>query len=195
MHKIDEAKRGAFRALRIGTDPWVTPVTPECLQDVGLLSALTRWRGENMEGFPSVFTPTVERTRTWLRDRILDKPGRCLFLIYSDTRPIGQVGVSIVDYETVEISDVIRGEVAEPGTMQAALHSLRQWLYRAGTTYTQLRVFTDRFHAIRLYDQLDFRPTILIPLARTETSQGKYAWTDADGRRPERYFLLMRHAG
>src|SRR4051794_30228292 len=76
----------------------VRSVTARDLADDDLLDRLGHWRAEHMASYPTQFTVTRERTRTWMRDVILGNPGRLMLLVIdADGLVVGHLGFDKAD--------------------------------------------------------------------------------------------------
>lgn len=94
---------------------------------------LTEWRRREMRWFSSRFTPTVERTRSWLHDVVLPNADRILFMIEAgDGEPIGHIGLANINFMSAEaeLDNMIRGVAgAIPGVMALAERALVLWAF------------------------------------------------------------------
>lgn len=178
---------------------YLLPVCELHTHDEPLLRELTRWRDENAFAYPTQFKPTLESTRNWLRQRLLDVPDRILFLVTDRTgRPLGHLGYAscLNDTGTMEIDNVVRGvKEAGPGLFAAAMTAALEWARTMfGPEEIDLRVFEDNDHAVTFYRKLGFRNDTLIPLRREE-KPGMISYVPAGpGQRSERNFLRMVYA-
>jgi hypothetical protein len=119
----DQQKR---KILAINTARWVpevnvrdpsgsivgslTPINTASLDDLPLMESITRWRMENAAAFASQFSPTVDRTRDWLRDTVLPADDRVLFLIRHGDMPIGHIGFRDLTEDAFQGDNLVRGE-------------------------------------------------------------------------------------
>src|SRR5512132_4373107 len=79
LRAYDEA---VARSLRIGDGyGYLIPVGELHADDEYLIGLLTAWRDRNQAVFPTRFPTSIERTRRWLRDRVLDADDRIMFLL------------------------------------------------------------------------------------------------------------------
>jgi len=150
---------------------YLLPVGELHADDGFLIDLLTRWRGENSFAFPTRFPVSPERTKRWVRERLLDVDDRLLFLVLArHGTVVGHLGIAgaLRGDERVEIDNVVRGEKeAEPGTMSAAMQALLSWIEeRFGPREIFLRVLASNRHAIAFYERLQFEVTDSIPLRR-----------------------------
>jgi RimJ/RimL family protein N-acetyltransferase len=132
---------------------------------------LTRWRTERGEWFLTQFTPTVERTRHWLRNIVLPDVQRKLCAVAAaDGSIVGTIGALHLDQPTVEIDNILRGERrGHRDLMFRALTSFITWLldvHRANAI--NLFVMSTNDRAIALYRRLGFADVRRYVLDRTE---------------------------
>jgi perosamine synthetase len=175
-------------------------LVPLCEAHVGnaeLIETLSRWREANADAFPSRFTVTTAGTSRWLRDGVLNNPGRLTFLVFDKFgKPIGHMGLANADNpdRSVEIDNVVRGEIArQPGLMGSALEALLSWTDEMLLpAEISLRVFKDNDHAIKFYDHHGFVPSEEIPLKKVDTSDG-YVLEPSNGEPTFRTFLRMQY--
>lgn len=71
------------------------PINYSHMQDDFLISLLTKWREENAFAYPTKFKVTVDGTKKWLKEQVLDNPSRILFLVVDKQgKWIGHVGLA-----------------------------------------------------------------------------------------------------
>ena len=123
---------------------------PECA------AIFAKWRNENPSMSGNEFIATTEGTEKWLRDLVINRDDRILFLIFSvDGTKIGHIGYSSFQFEdkSCEVDAVLRGEkLILPGMMTFALRALINWgLKELQLMVIRLRVFSDNVEAIDFY--------------------------------------------
>ncbi|GAG84667.1 unnamed protein product, partial [marine sediment metagenome] len=137
---------------------------------------LSKWRATNWQAYPTVFKVTEEGTRRWIKDQLINREDRILFMIINlDNQPIGHLGLSNFDFkkQEAEIDNVVRG-VSDvlPGVMAFALNVLIHWSF---TTLRLrrlfLRVFSDNERAVKFYERCGFRGVKNIPLHKVSDSE------------------------
>jgi len=130
------------------------------LDDAPLMDLITRWRMRHAYAFASTFSPTVERTRAWLRDTVLTDSSRLLFLINYAERPIGHVGFRDLTAEDYQGDNLVRGERGGGiNFMQYAAWAFHAWaMQHFGVSRTWGRILASNAGAIRF--NLDLGHTI-----------------------------------
>ena len=158
--------------------------------DTSAIQRFTKWREANLYPFLKIFTPTIARTRTWVKQLIHNK-NRILFEVEHCGISIGHLG--LCDFNRgFEICDVVRGEKAPRHVMTDALSALIEWAKDAGLRNIQLEVASDAVPAIKLYDRLGFVPVEFVPL-RTVKDGEDISWevTDDHNATCERFLIRM----
>ena len=177
---------------------YLVPVCELHSDDGPLIERLAQWREASSFAFPTQFPVTVDGTRTWLRERLLDVEDRLLFLILDrHGRPVGHLGYAsaINDERCMEIDNVVRGEADAPrGIMSRAMQAVLDWaeeLFAPETIF--LRVFSDNEHAVAFCRALGFRDDTLITMRRHQDGE-TVAYRELDGdddAEPDKHFLRM----
>ncbi len=71
----------------------LVPICELHADDEDMIGLLGRWRAENAFAYPTQFPVTQEGTRRWLRNLLLDKEDRILFLVLDrHGKPVGHLG-------------------------------------------------------------------------------------------------------
>lgn len=172
-------------------------LTSECADNERLMDLIGKWRKENEKWFFSQFEVTTERTTKWFKEKVIETPGRMLFIIKADNEYIGHVGLFRFDFETrtCEIDNIVRGESKYPGIMGNAIMNMMDWgRINLGLVNYSLKTTSDNEKAIRLYNRLGFKETARIPLIQVEGKDGQ-EWTEAPegyDRETFRYYIVMR---
>jgi RimJ/RimL family protein N-acetyltransferase len=175
------------------------PVTAIDREQYPLIDLLSRWRESAKESFPTQFQVTLEGTRNWLTEKVLNVPDRILYWIRGDSDGVrlGHLGLFHLDAvaKSIELDNVLRGvpRIA-PGLMEAAVKTLLRWATEdLGLDDASLRVFADNTRAVRLYERCGFHVSREIPLVKLE-EPGLTRWVEQSthpGVRDERRFLEM----
>ena len=177
---------------------WLVPVTYLHLDDPAVIAMLSKWRADNQASFPTRFRVTEEGTRKWLKEQVLERADRTLFLVTDrHGAPVGHVGFAnaLADSRTFELDNIVRG-VPEtvPGIMSAAVRGLVRWaeetLWPEGF---ELRALASNEHALEFYRGLSFRETRREPLrlVEGEGSQALEPVAANDQLPPDDWFVHM----
>lgn len=177
---------------------FLRPISESSLYDSNEVELLARWRKTHEEWFPAQFKVTIEGTRKWLKESLLDTKGRFLFMIESPSgKPIGHMGLFRFDFTNYacEIDNVIRGERDCPGIMTHALDALIAWTRKTlGVKDFYLEVFSDNKKAINLYSRRGFKEIKRVPLQKV-IEKDRVSWVESKGLSPsniKRYNSYMK---
>jgi len=148
----------------------LAPITLSVLDNAEIIWRLTKWRNQASRYFLTQFNATTERTKRWLEEVVLKDHSRLMFLIYSPTKLIGQYGFKGLAVDSVEIDNLIRGEIGgHPELIYYAEIALIKWLF---ATFRIKRIYgfvlADNFIVLHLHQSVGFRHTDLIPLQKRE---------------------------
>ena len=148
----------------------LSPLTVSLLESDEIIRKLTHWRTRAMRYFLTQFTATMERTRSWLANTVLTDDSRLLFLIYSNSRLIGQYGFKELSSDSVEIDNLIRGESGgHPRLIYHAETHLIRWLIETfNVSCVYGFVLSNNAVALNLHRSVGFRPMEAIPLHKVD---------------------------
>ena len=176
-------------------------ITKNLLAEDSVIELLAKWRDKANAWFPTQFKVTLEGTKRWTQEQLINKKDRILFLfkIGDEKIPFAHAGLYRFDYEkhSCEIDNVIRGEESEntKGAMTAGLEALINWAFRyLGIKDLYLKVFSDNTRAIKLYERLEFSEVNRAPLFKS-INNGVVSWVEDDNRKEstDRYFVTMKY--
>lgn len=175
------------------------PVCELHADDEQLIAALSRWREQHADAFPTQFQVTTAGTATWLRHQLLEVEDRILFLVCDrHGHAVGHLGFAgaLSGDRSLEVDNVVRGEPAHPGLMSEAMSALLRWAAEMfGPREVHLRVFADNERAVRFYERLGFIARDAIDLHRVREPSGAIRFEPAKpGETTDRRFLVMVHA-
>jgi|SRR6267143_1618627 len=159
---------------------------------------LTEWRKKYWHWFATKFEVTEDRTRKWLRDEVIDNSDKILFIIILENKKIGQCGIFRYDEinNSAEIDNILRGvRGSYPGVMEKVEKSVLKWMFEdLKLSKVQLRVFSDNYKAINLYERCKMLTVGTIPVKRIFTQDG-WRWEEtrlqSENDYAERYFNIM----
>jgi len=171
------------------------PLSHLHLGDAQLVTELAQWRNAAAFAYPTRFPVTDEGTRRWMKDGVLDKADRLLFLIYDEFgRLAGHAGFAnaINDECLLELDNILRGNSsARPGIMKEAVLSLQEWartvLFPNGF---YLRVLSTNLHALEFYQKLGYVEESRQPLIWVKEG-GLEKLVPANGAENEDAFVRM----
>jgi RimJ/RimL family protein N-acetyltransferase len=149
----------------------LVPITHTDENTISLIRLLASWRRTNEFWFPVQFPVTLKGTKIWLKDRLLEEPGRLLFMIRVNNQYIGHIGVYRFDFfhKTCEIDNIIRGRNTYPGIMEHAIGEMMKWGKKSlGIKKYTLETTSDNSKALKLYSRLHFTETKRIPLMQVK---------------------------
>lgn len=149
------------RNIELPSGGCLVPLSYLHLDDSELVTKLAAWRVAASYAYPTRFPVTHEGTRRWMKDGVLDKEDRLLFLIHDEFgRMIGHAGFAngMNDQGLLELDNILRGEsFARKGIMSESVTALQNWgrtvLFSEGF---YLRVLASNSHAVSFYDKLGY---------------------------------------
>lgn len=186
----------AAKSIALASGGALVPIHQGQRDDADLIKILARWREDNAYAYCDQFPITVEGTKKWLGDLVLDNPGRMLFLIVdAQGHWIGHAGLAncLNDDQRIELDAILRGDPARArGIMAEAVTALAEWARHSFLPEEiYLRVLEDNTHAVEFYQRLGFVTQTKIPLIRHETETG-CRYTEAEsGQDADRFYLRM----
>jgi RimJ/RimL family protein N-acetyltransferase len=163
------------------------------------VSLITNWRNQYWHGFLTKFEASEKNTLKWLDKEIIQNPERILFFIILKKQKIGHVGIMNYNknFNTIEIDNVLRGvRIDYPGLMENVLKSIFNWLFKElKLSEINLKVFSDNYKAINLYERSGMITIGVIPLKRIVTNDG-WEWIETklkyETEWAERYLSIMK---
>ncbi len=173
-------------------------ITDKSLKNKKDISNLMEWRDKNQKWFPTQVKITYEGTKKWMKEQLLDKEDRILFMIEdTNNTPFGHMGFYRFDYDNFScaVDNIIRGrDNILPGGMTYALQTLTSWAF----SYLKLKklflnVFENNERAIKLYQRCGFKDYTKIPLHK-HTQNGVTMWEELESnskKRIDRYYRRM----
>jgi perosamine synthetase len=185
-----------LRAIPIEKSGFLIPVCKAHEDDRELLQKLTDWRNNNVHVYPTQFVATIDSTKAWLKDRLLDVEDRILFLVVDNQGKVaGHIGFNACSNNEFlfEIDNVVRADqAAAKGLFSIGLIALMEWARKTlnvGGFF--LRVMDDNQHAIDFYKRNEFVENRRIPLFKEER-KGLISYREAGaGEQAEKSFVLM----
>jgi perosamine synthetase len=175
LKSANNIQQAFLRAIPIDESGFLVPICQAHQSNSEVLQKLTDWRNKNVLVYPTQFVATIESTKAWLKDRLLDVEDRILFLIIDNHgKVVGHIGFNGCSNNEFlfEIDNVIRGDqAAAKGLFSRGMITLMEWARKTlnvGGFF--LRVMDDNQHAIDFYKRNEFVESRHIPLVREETN-------------------------
>jgi len=179
-----------------GSNFYFKPFNLKDLENDELINILRYWREINSWVYPSVFPVTLEGTKNWLKNLVINNTLRVLFGIYKENILFGHIGYLIRNEPgTVELDNILRGRKECKGVMTKIVSHFVENAYKLGFERVVLKVFGDNVKAIKLYKRCNFIVLKAIPTTLEFTNDG-YKWIEQgsfDPRTTFRIFLEMEH--
>ena len=170
-------------------------VSISSLESSDEIKRLAKWRKQSERWFPSQFKITLDGTRNWLKERLLDIDDRILFIIESPAgKPIGHIGLYRFNFEkeSCQIDNVIRGEGGVPGIMTHSISALIKWTNKyLKPKSIFLETFSDNEKALSLYMRCGFKEIKRIPLQRKIVNK-VVTWIEVPGIKSDRFAVYMK---
>jgi len=135
------------------------PITFQMAEKDDLVATLCRWRQAHLTKFLTVFEPSLDKTRVFLKEFSLPDPTRILFMIENiDQYPVGHFGFCKITADRAELDNVIRGEIVNvPNFMFYSQVTLLRWAFHyLDLELVYLNVLTHNTRAIRSYQKIGF---------------------------------------
>ena len=160
------------------------------------INLITKWRKKYWYAFGTKFNVTLKSSRNWI-NQIIDDPNRELYIVVINGNPVGNIGFRNLDKskKSVEIDNVLKGELNYPGIMEDVVKIFINQLFKNMKLSTiWLRVFSDNYKAINVYERAGMKAVGNVPLKRIRKKHG-YKWKNIKLKKydvAERYFLIMK---
>ena len=167
-------------------------------ESLDTITVLTKWRNQYWDAFPEKFTATIDGTKKWLKEQVLENHDRILFMIFLNGEKIGHIGTYRynVEQNSAEIDNVVRAiRDKVKGLMEQVTNFLLDWMFtELKLSKVTLKVFSDNFKAINLYERCGMLTVGMIPLERITTNDG-WKWSEIKtldkNEFADRYFSIM----
>jgi RimJ/RimL family protein N-acetyltransferase len=136
------------------------PLTANHLDQSDVISKLTDWRNANMANFLTSFEATTVRTRSWLKNVLLQSRGQMLWLVYDQNGfLVGHFGFKNLTSENVLLDNAMRGERrGHPKLLVSAGKTLVQWIWQETSAQRiEAYVMADNAPSIMMNRQIGFQ--------------------------------------
>jgi RimJ/RimL family protein N-acetyltransferase len=158
---------------------------------------ITKWRKNNLRWYDSYFPPTISKTRKWIKKMINNSDDNVFFIIKVDGRKIGHIGLCDYDVnkKTISIMSVVKGEsIIFPRLMEIVSQRMIGYSFdKLDINRIKIRVFSDNFKAINLYERCGLLTVKSIPMKRFHNEDG-WIWKEVSSDQndyAERYINIM----
>jgi len=195
IKRVKESESESFLTIKLGKErAYLEPVN----LSEETVSLITTWRKKYWYAFGTKFNPTKDNTRKWLKEKVIHDPNKILFLIKLNNKKIGHMGLCNFNEKdnSIEIDNVIRAyRQGYPGLMEKALKSLIKWGFQdLKLSKVLVKVFSDNYKAINLYQRCGLLTVYSIPLKRSVINDG-WKWEEAKKNNenvfPDRYMSVL----
>ena len=175
---------------------FLKPITYHDIGDDKIIENLMNWRNKNIHAYLSNEKADFEGTRRWLTKFILDNDTKILFILYTNNNyQVGHMGLAdgLKTNVNIEMDNIVRGiEYGEQGLMTLALYDLISWVFLSSECCkVYLRVFSDNYRAIKMYENLNFVEKDKYSLVKTTNHDITYYVISKEKLKSEKYFSYM----
>ncbi len=175
-------------------------LTADDLANDYLIDKLSAWRRKHQYWFGGQFKISRTRTKVWLKNLVLEKADRILFVIEDDHGKIyGHLGFNRYRAwdNSCELDNVVRGEEGISGLMADCTSKILSWGKKnLKIDKIFLITFADNLKAVNLYKRSNFKTIRKIPLVLTR-HDGESSWEvlKRGKKKPQRYYVRMKWIG
>ena len=139
-------------------------MTREVADNSEIVSFIAKWREHYKENFLTQFKVTDDGTKNWLKNQIIRRDDKILFLVETiDGKLLGHEGVIFFENNdsSCELDNLVKSADCKiPGIMTYAEKSLIKWLFGClGMEKITLRVFSDNLKTQALHHRCGFLKT------------------------------------
>jgi perosamine synthetase len=155
------------------------------------ITLLSQWRDAHQYAYPSRFPVTHEGTSRWLDSAVLENSSRLLFWVVDNhARPLGHLGLLYrQDFNDIEVDNVLRGSIAEPGLMTHAMKAIERFAEKEfAAQHLTLRVLKSNTHAFKFYERIGYKVEAEESLDKVISGEG---FALIPGSKGDDFFLTM----
>jgi perosamine synthetase len=200
VDKLRVIKSGDFDNLIFEHNAKLYNLTPMTQNDekIESIETLADWRTKSQKWFPTSKPISLEGTKQWLVNSVINNDDRVLFWIEDfKGQKIGHVGLFRFDFiqSRCEIDNVIRGVEGDKGLIQKATSLLISYVFeKFGIEKIYFRVFSDNLSAIICFEHLGFREIQRRPQSKSSNDQySEYFDNNLDFyEETDRYLITMK---
>lgn len=183
IYSVKHGKGLKIKAVFGNVNYYLTLISERHISDIPLIKLLALWRKKHEQLFLAIFPITLEGTKQWLRERVINEPDRILFMIEVKNQYIGHIGLYRFNFQNMsyEIDNNVRGVDRYPGIMGNALRHMMRWAkIEFGVNTFNVQTTSNNKKALRLYQRLGFVEAKRIPMIRIVKSD-RIEWQNAPG--------------
>ena len=139
---------------------YLIPFSMNQENDPEAMSQLMNWRNSHKYAYPNQFTATMESTKKWFTEQVINNPARVLFWVTDENLyTIGHLGLTFrTEILGLEIDNVLRGKPSTPGLMAEAIHAIEGVAEEEfSVSSLSLRVLESNAHAVDFYTHLNYK--------------------------------------
>lgn len=186
-HTIQEAYTKGFP---IGGDAYAIPLCELHYNDDALIHNMAKWRDTNPQAFPSRFNVTFEGTKRWIREQVLDNPGRMLWIVVDPYGiPFGHYGIAnaLDERRWFEVDCLLKGQNPPSKTARIAWNDIIDWAVKA---FRPEKVYSRALESnpvgVNYFTKHKYKTIHKIPLRRvfTDTDTWNLVYRDDDDTLP-----------
>ena len=162
------------------------------------ITLLTKWRKQYRNNFGSDFTIDENKTKKWIREQVLSKIDKIVFLIYVDNQKIGIISTSEYDEDTNSaiLDTMMKDPKFElPGLMTTIEKVYLKWMFD-GLKLEKIRgvLFSDNLKMMKIHTKCGWKLLEVVPIEQTKTKDG-IKWVKSTLKKPkrdiERYYNII----
>ena len=147
------------------------PLQGEVIADEELIKILSIWRNSNLKYFFDQKLSTLDSTKSYLDEVLVDDNHQMYFIFDSDDHLTGHIGYKLVSNSEAELDNLVRGENRVPADfVESAEKALIQSIFsHPEMSKINLRVLSSNVLAKRIHFNLGFEVLKVSPYYRTES--------------------------
>ncbi len=179
---------------------FLLPVADVHANDHLLIETLARWREDHAHVYPTQFPVTIDGTKSWLVDRLLNVPDRMLFLVVDPNGHwVGHLGFAgcLNDDGLMEFDNLLRGSLqGRRDIMQLAIKAMFEWAQNTiGPNGFYCRVLSGLKRVMTMEKELGFVEVSRTPLRKHVHGEALSLEpvTEDDDATPDDWFVRLEY--
>lgn len=151
------------------------PINNSLINNMSMITQLTKWRNRSMRFFKSQFNATEESTQNWLKNIQLPSNDRILFLVSFENKFVGHYGLCNITNNSAELDNALRGERGGPSDLfKWVEHTIIRFAFdELKVNKISAMVLSLNFLALRMHKDLGFKENNRFPLSINEFNEKK----------------------